>query len=95
MFLKYLAKMDLIQILSKFSGQIGPKPKCFVFHSIICLAVLMKAPSDTTNILSTICRRIFCHDGDTMNILSTICRRIFCHDGDTMNILSTISLSTK
>ena len=33
MFLKYLAKMDLILILSKFSGQIGPKPKRFVFHS--------------------------------------------------------------
>jgi hypothetical protein len=29
MFLKYLAKMDLIQMLSKFSGQISPKPKCF------------------------------------------------------------------
>jgi hypothetical protein len=27
MFLKYLAKMDLILMLSKFSGQIGPKPK--------------------------------------------------------------------
>jgi hypothetical protein len=35
MFLKYLAKMDLIQMLSKFSGQIGPKSKCFVFHSTI------------------------------------------------------------
>jgi hypothetical protein len=34
-FLKYLAKMDLIQMLSKFSGQISPKPKCFVFHSTI------------------------------------------------------------
>ena len=33
MFLKYLVKMDLILMLSKFSGQIGPKPKCFVFHS--------------------------------------------------------------
>ena len=34
MFLKYLAKMDLILILSKFSGQIGPRPKpvllCFI-----------------------------------------------------------------
>jgi hypothetical protein len=28
MFLKYLAKMDLILMLSKFSGQVGPKPKC-------------------------------------------------------------------
>jgi hypothetical protein len=37
MFLKYLAKMDLILILSKFSGQIGPKPKRFVFHSTIWL----------------------------------------------------------
>jgi hypothetical protein len=35
MFLKYLAKMDLILMLSKFSGQIGPKPKRFVFHSTI------------------------------------------------------------
>ena len=35
MFLKYLAKMDLILMLSKFSGQIGRKPKCFVFHSTI------------------------------------------------------------
>jgi hypothetical protein len=35
MFLKYLVKMDLIQMLSKISGQIGPKPKCFVFHSTI------------------------------------------------------------
>ena len=35
LFLKYLAKMDLILILSKFSGQIGPKSKCFVFHSTI------------------------------------------------------------
>jgi hypothetical protein len=35
MFLKYLAKMDLIQMLSKFSGQIGPKPKHFEFHSTI------------------------------------------------------------
>jgi hypothetical protein len=35
MFFKYLAKMDLVLILSKFSGQIGPKPKRFVFHSII------------------------------------------------------------
>jgi hypothetical protein len=35
MFLKYLAKMDLIQMLSKFSGQIGPKSKRFVFHSTI------------------------------------------------------------
>ena len=26
MFLKYLAKMNLILMLSKFSGQIGPKP---------------------------------------------------------------------
>jgi hypothetical protein len=26
MFLKYLANLDLILILSKFSGQIGPKP---------------------------------------------------------------------
>ena len=29
MFLKYLAKMDLIQMLSKFSSQIGPKPNVF------------------------------------------------------------------
>jgi hypothetical protein len=35
MFLKYPAKMDLILLLSKISGQIGPKPKCFVFHSTI------------------------------------------------------------
>ena len=41
MFLKYLVKMDLIQnylksMLSKFSShEIGPKPKCFVFHSTI------------------------------------------------------------
>jgi hypothetical protein len=35
MFLKYVAKMHLILILSKFSGQIGPKPKRFVFHSTI------------------------------------------------------------
>jgi hypothetical protein len=35
MFLRYLAKMDFILILSKFSGQIGPKPKRFVFHSTI------------------------------------------------------------
>jgi hypothetical protein len=35
MFLKYLAKMDLILILSKFSDQIGPKPKRFVSHSTI------------------------------------------------------------
>jgi hypothetical protein len=34
MFLKYLAKMDLIQILSKLSGQIGPKHKRNVFCSI-------------------------------------------------------------
>jgi hypothetical protein len=34
-FLKYLAKMDLILMLSKFSDQIGPKPKCFVFHAKI------------------------------------------------------------
>ena len=31
MFLKYLAKIDLIP--SKFSDQVGPKPKRFVFHS--------------------------------------------------------------
>jgi hypothetical protein len=31
MFLKYLAKMDLTLILSKFSSQIDPKPKRFVF----------------------------------------------------------------
>ena len=31
--MKYLAKMDLILMLSKFSRQIGPKPKCFVFDS--------------------------------------------------------------
>ena len=35
MFLKYLAKMDLILTLPKCSGQIGPKPKYFVFHSTI------------------------------------------------------------
>jgi hypothetical protein len=35
MFLKYLAKMHLILILSKFAGQIDPKPKRFVFHSTI------------------------------------------------------------
>ena len=35
MFLKYLAKMDLILMLSKFSSQIGPKPKRFVFQSTI------------------------------------------------------------
>ena len=35
MFLKYLAKMDLILMLSKFSGQISQKPKCFVFYSTI------------------------------------------------------------
>ena len=35
MFLKYLAKMDFIIILSEFSGQIGPKPKRFVFQSTI------------------------------------------------------------
>jgi hypothetical protein len=35
MFLKCLAKMDLILMLSKFSGQIGREPKCFVFHSTI------------------------------------------------------------
>jgi hypothetical protein len=33
LFLQYLAKTDLILILSKFSSQIGPKPKRFVFHS--------------------------------------------------------------
>jgi hypothetical protein len=37
--IKYLAKMDLILMLSKFSGQIGPKPKCFVFG----LAMLMES----------------------------------------------------
>jgi hypothetical protein len=49
-FLKYLAKMDLILILSKFSGQVGSKPKCicFVFNSTIwpiwpCRAVLMES----------------------------------------------------
>jgi hypothetical protein len=31
MFLKYVGKMDLILILSKFSHQIGLKPKCYVF----------------------------------------------------------------
>jgi hypothetical protein len=31
MFLKYLAKIDLILILSKYSDQIGLKPKCYVF----------------------------------------------------------------
>jgi hypothetical protein len=35
LFLKYLANLDLILILSKFSGQIGQKPKRFVFHSTI------------------------------------------------------------
>jgi hypothetical protein len=47
MFLKYLAKMDLILMLSKFSDQIGPKPKCFVFHStyLTGLAVLMESAS--------------------------------------------------
>ena len=34
-FLKYLAKMDLILILSKLSGEIGSKTNRFVFHSTI------------------------------------------------------------
>jgi hypothetical protein len=38
MFPKYLAKMDLILMLSKFSGQIGPKPK-----RLTGLAVLMES----------------------------------------------------
>jgi hypothetical protein len=33
MFLKYLARMHPILILSKFSGQIGSKPKRFLFAS--------------------------------------------------------------
>ena len=35
MFLKYLAKMDLILMLSKFSSQIGPKLKRFVMESAL------------------------------------------------------------
>jgi hypothetical protein len=53
MFLKYLAKMGLILILSKFSGQIGKKAKRFVsINNLTVLAVLMEnapktdAPSD-------------------------------------------------
>jgi hypothetical protein len=42
MFLKHLAKMDLILILSKFSGQIGSKPKRFPFNNLTGLAVLME-----------------------------------------------------
>jgi hypothetical protein len=44
MFHKYLAKMDLILILSKCSGQIGPKPGqtfCVSFNNLTGLAVLM------------------------------------------------------
>ena len=33
--LETLAKMGLLLIWSKFSGQKGPKPKCFVFHATI------------------------------------------------------------
>jgi hypothetical protein len=44
MFLKYLAKIDLIQMLSKFSGQIGPKSKCFVqFNNLTVRTVLMES----------------------------------------------------
>jgi hypothetical protein len=48
MFLKYLAKIVLILILSKFSDQIGPKPKRFVFPFnnltvLTGLAVLMES----------------------------------------------------
>jgi hypothetical protein len=34
-FLKFLGKMDIILMLSKFSDQIGTNPECFVFHSTI------------------------------------------------------------
>ena len=45
MFLKYLAKTDFILISSKFSGQIGPKPKrlCVPFNNLTGLAVLMES----------------------------------------------------
>jgi hypothetical protein len=46
MFLKYLVKMDFILILSKFSGQMGPKPKRCVpwpFNNLTVLTVLRES----------------------------------------------------
>jgi hypothetical protein len=61
---KYLAKIDLILMLSKFSGHIGPKPNqtfCVPFNNLTDptdLAVLMEAPLDSGELNEGLCRYI-------------------------------------